>query len=123
MATVRDNAEFDVADVWRWRDWPERERLTGLDGRDHGIAPVAQQKDGTVAATQCKCYAEDVVIGKPAIDSFLNASARPASGLRWVVSTCRDTTAERAIDGRSRDIHTKFNWQRSPQSTMQRTDG
>ena len=67
------HAEFDVADVWRWRDWPERERLTGLDGRDHGIAPVAQQKDGTVAATQCKCYAEDAVIGKQAIDSFLNA--------------------------------------------------
>lgn len=98
MATVRDNAEFDVADVWRWRDWPERERLTGLDGRDHGIDLVARQKDGTVVAIQCKCYAEDAVIGKPAIDSFLNESARPAFGLRWIVSTCRwNSAAERAI--------------------------
>ena len=98
MATVRDNAEFDVADVWRWRDWPERERLTGLDGRDHGIDLVARQRDGTVVAVQCKCYAEDAVIGKPAIDSFLNESARPAFGLRWIVSTCRwNSAAERAI--------------------------
>ena len=54
--------ESDVAGIWRWRDWPERERLTGLDGRDHGIDLVAAQTDGTVI--QRKCHAEDVVIGK-----------------------------------------------------------
>ena len=56
MAAVRDNPEFDVADIWAWREWPEPERLTGLDGRDHGIDPVAALADGTVAAT-----ARDVV--------------------------------------------------------------
>ena len=101
MATVRDNAEFDVAEIWPWRDWPDREQLTGLDGRDHGIDLVAQQVDGTVVAIQCKCYAEDAVIGKPHIDSFLNESARPAFGLRWIVSTCNwNSAAERAIAGR-----------------------
>ena len=101
MATVRDNPEFDVADIWPWRDWPERERLTGLDGRDHGIDLVAVLGDGAVVAIQCKCYAEDAVIGKPQIDSFLNESARPAFGLRWIVSTCAwNAAAERATAGR-----------------------
>ena len=101
MATVRDNPEFDVADIWPWRDWPERERLTGLDGRDHGIDLVAVLGDGAVVAVQCKCYAEDAVIGKPHIDSFLNESARPAFGLRWIVSTCAwNAAAERATAGR-----------------------
>ena len=101
MATVRDNPEFDVADIWPWRNWPERERLTGLDGRDHGVDLVAVQTDGTVVAIQCKCYAEDAVIGKRQVDSFLNESARPAFGLRWIVSTCQwNAAAERAIAGR-----------------------
>ena len=100
MATVRDNPEFDVAGIWAWRDWPDRERLTGLDGRDHGIDLVARLADGTVVAIQCKCYAEDAVIGKPHIDSFLSESARPAFGLRWIVSTCAwNSAAERAIVG------------------------
>ena len=101
MATVRDNAEFDVAGIWPWREWPARERATGLDGRDHGIDLVAVQTDGTVVAIQCKCYAEDAVIGKPQLDSFLAESARPAFGLRWIVSTCRwNAAAERALAGR-----------------------
>ena len=102
MAAVRDNPEFDVAGVWAWREWPERERLTGLDGRDHGIDLVAVLADGTVVAVQCKCYAEDAVIGKRDIDSFLSESARPAFGLRWIVSTCGwNAAAERAIAGRA----------------------
>ena len=102
MATVRDNPEFDVADIWPWREWPERERLTGLDGRDHGIDLVAEQADGTLVAVQCKCYAADAVIAKPHIDSFLSESARPAFGLRWIVSTCGwNSAAERAIAGRA----------------------
>ena len=101
MATVRDNPEFDVAAIWPWRDWPDREQLTGLDGRDHGIDLVATQMDGTVIAIQCKCYAAEAIIAKPNIDSFLNESSRPAFGLRWIVSTCAwNAAAERAIAGR-----------------------
>ena len=101
MATVRDNAEFDVAGIWPWREWPDREKLTGLDGRDHGIDLVAVQADGTRVAVQCKCYAENAVVGKPHLDSFLSESARPAFGLRWIVSTCAwNSAAERAIAGR-----------------------
>ena len=98
VATVRENPEFDVAKIWSWRDWPEREQLTGLDGRDHGIDLVAQLTNDTIVAIQCKCYSEDSVITKPLIDSFLNESSRTAFGLRWIVSTCRwNDAAERAI--------------------------
>ena len=101
MATVRDNAEFEVEDIWPWRDWPDRERLTGLDGRDHGIDLIAAQADGTLVAIQCKCYAEDAVLAKPHIDSFLAESARPVFRLRWIVSTCAwNAAAERAIADR-----------------------
>ena len=101
MATVRDNAEFDVKDIWPWRDWPDRERLTGLDGRDQGIDLVAVLADDTLVAIQCKCYAEDAVLAKPDIDSFLAESARPTFGLRWIVSTCAwNAAAERAIADR-----------------------
>ena len=101
IATVRENPEFEVAKIWTWRDWPEREQLTGLDGRDHGIDLVAQLHNDTIVAIQCKCYSEDSFITKPSIDSFLNESARPVFGLRWIVSTCQwNSAAERAIQGR-----------------------
>ena len=101
MATVRDNPDFGVTGIWPWREWPDRERLTGLDGRDHGIDLVAELEEGTVVAVQCKCHAEDTPVTKPAIDSFLNESARPAFGLRWIVSTGGwNMAAERAVANR-----------------------
>ena len=101
MATVRDNPEFGVVGIWPWREWPARERKTGLDGRDHGIDLVAELDDGTVVAVQCKCYGEDSVVTKPTIDSFLSESARQAFGLRWIVSTSKwNEAAERAIRDR-----------------------
>ena len=101
VATVRENPEFDVAGIWSWRDWPDREQLTGLDGRDQGIDLVAQLQDGTLVAIQCKCYSEDSVITKPSIDGFLNESARTVFKLRWIVSTCKwNSAAERTIQGK-----------------------
>ena len=29
--------KFEIDGIWRWPNWPEREALTGLDGRDIGI--------------------------------------------------------------------------------------
>ncbi len=102
MATVRDNPEFGVAGIWPWREWPGRERKTGLDGRDHGIDLVAELDDGTVVAVQCKCHGESTIVTKPAIDSFLSESARPAFGLRWIVSTGKwNKAAERATRDRN----------------------
>ncbi len=35
-------SELEIDGIWRWPDWPERENLTGLDGRDIGIDLVAR---------------------------------------------------------------------------------
>ena len=100
MAVVTDNPDFDVSEIWPWRDWPDRERRTGLDGRDHGIDLVAQLNDGTTVAIQCKCFAESHSVSKRDIDSFLAESSREAFGLRWIVSTSGwNSAAERAIHG------------------------
>ncbi len=88
-----------VAAIHRWQTWPDRLRLTGLDGRDIGVDLVAELTDGTLAAVQCKCYAETHTVGKKEIDSFLSASEAECFGHRWIVSTARPgPNAAAAVD-------------------------
>ncbi len=90
--------EFEIDGIWRWAEWPERETLTGLDGRDIGIDLVARRSSGEWVAVQCKCYDDRHVLGKSGIDKFLGGSQQPVFRLRWVVATCRwGPNAERAI--------------------------
>ncbi|MYB36731.1 MAG: N-6 DNA methylase [Gammaproteobacteria bacterium] len=92
--------EFEIEEIWRWPEWPQREELTGHDGRDIGIDLVARRTSGDWVAIQCKCYDERQTLTKGAIDSFLGASQHPLFRLRWVVATCRwGPNAERAIQG------------------------
>ena len=98
---LTDNPEYEMVAVSRWADWPERLAETGLDGSDIGIDLVAQHKDGSWVAIQCKCYAPDARVGKSKIDSFLaasqlsEASGRHVFSMRWIVATCPWTkTAE-----------------------------
>ena len=53
-----DLGEYEVAEVHRWADWPEREALTASGGRDAGIDLVALLSSGDRVAIQCKCHAE-----------------------------------------------------------------
>ena len=59
--------------VWMWQDFPGK---NDLGGSDTGIDLVALTKSGEYWAVQCKCYAEDAEIDKPAVDSFLSTSSR-----------------------------------------------
>ena len=98
MRVALQAPEFEVADIWRWPDWPKREALTGLDGRDIGVDLVARRTSGEWVAIQCKCYDDGHVLGRQGIDSFLGGSQNPIFRLRWVVATCRwGPNAERAI--------------------------
>ena len=100
-----ENPEYDVAQVYRWADWPERVEVTGLGGNDIGIDLVAENADGSWVAIQCKCYDAKARVGKGHIDSFLASSQiggggnRPVFPMRWIVATCPWTkTAEVQIE-------------------------
>ena len=98
MRIALQEPEFEVADIWRWPDWPEREHLTGLDGRDIGIDLVAKRTNGEWIAIQCKCYDERHILAKAEIDKFLGGSQNAIFRLRWAVATCRwGPNAQRAI--------------------------
>jgi predicted helicase len=59
--------------VWLWNEFPGR---NDLGGGDTGIDLVALTHDNDYWAIQCKCYQEDAIIDKPAVDSFLSTSSR-----------------------------------------------
>ena len=89
MRVALQEPEFEIDDIWRWPDWPERETLTGLDGRDIGIDLVAQRTSGEWVAIQCKCYDDRQALGKEGINKFLGGSQQPVFRLRWIVATCK----------------------------------
>jgi predicted helicase len=63
--------------VWLWHEFPGKQ---DLGGNDTGIDLVALTNEGDYWAIQCKCYAEESTIDKPAVDSFLSTSSRQFKG-------------------------------------------
>ena len=59
-----ENPEYEVEEIHRWADWPQREELAGLDGRDWGVDLVARHRNGGWIAIQCKCYAPESRVKK-----------------------------------------------------------
>lgn len=62
-----------LSEVWLWEEFPGR---NDFGGRDTGIDLVAKTESGDYWAIQCKCYSDNAVIDKPAVDSFLATSSR-----------------------------------------------
>lgn len=62
-----------IKQVWLWNEFPYRK---DFGGKDTGIDLVALTHNGEYWAVQCKCYAEDTYIDKPAVDSFLATSSK-----------------------------------------------
>ena len=97
-ALALSDGALEIEQIWSWRDWPEREELTGLDARDIGIDLVARTTNGRLVAIQCKCHDRSTYLRKGDIDSFLGGSQHACFDLRWIVSTCRwGPNAEAAI--------------------------
>lgn len=63
----------ELQTVWMWEDFPSRK---DFGGKDIGIDLVARTDMGEYWAIQCKCYAENALIDKSAVDSFLATSSR-----------------------------------------------
>ena len=73
------------SEVYLWKEWAALQ--TGYDANDIGIDLVAKERHGGYCAIQCKCYAEDTRIAKPALDSFISASASERFTSRLIVDT------------------------------------
>jgi predicted helicase len=72
---------FDA--VWLWADYPNRGNRP-----DTGIDLVARERaTGEMVAIQCKFYAPETVISKPAVDSFLATSSKSEFGGRLFITT------------------------------------
>ena len=98
MRIAIQEPELEVGEIWRWVDWPMREELTGLDGRDIGIDLVARRLTGEWIAIQCKCYDDKHTLGKGEVDKFLGGSQQEVFELRWIVTTCQwGPNAKKAI--------------------------
>ena len=61
------------AHVWRWKDFPYRDQISG---RDVGIDLAAETVDGEYWAIQCKCLQKNAYIAKQSVDSFFGPSGR-----------------------------------------------
>lgn len=59
--------------VWLWNEFPARSELGEVDS---GIDLVAETYTGEFWAVQCKCYDENTLIDKPAVDTFISTSGR-----------------------------------------------
>ena len=97
MKLALTEPEFGIQNIWRWKDWPQREELTGLGPKDIGIDLVAQSITNDHIAIQCKCYGDDQKIGKADLNSFFSFSQvydvsvdtlHKVFDTQWVVSTC-----------------------------------
>ena len=73
------------SEVWLYKQWAAQR--TDFDANDIGIDLVAKERHGGYCAIQCKCYAEDTRIAKPALDSFISASASEFFTSRLIVDT------------------------------------
>ena len=73
------------SEVYLYKQWAAQR--TDFDANDIGIDLVAKERDGGYCAIQCKCYAEDTRISKPALDSFISASASELFTSRLIVDT------------------------------------
>ena len=73
------------SEVYLYKQWAAQR--TDFDANDIGIDLVAKERHGGYCAIQCKCYAEDTRIAKPALDSFISASASERFTSRLIVDT------------------------------------
>jgi helicase domain protein len=112
--------------VWLWEEFPFRDELGGTDT---GIDLVARTYSGDYWAVQCKCYAEDTVIDKSSVDSFLATSSRTFNHHQttfahrlWIATTNHwGSNAEEAIQNQNPPVsrvnlydldHSSVDWEK-----------
>ena len=61
------------AKVYMWNSWKDRATVSA-SGEDVGVDLVAEEKDGSWCAIQCKCYADDGNIDYKKLSTFFSTS-------------------------------------------------
>lgn len=90
--------EYEMRNVWRFGDWPEREIRMGRDRSDLGIDLVAELNSGEFVAIQCKFWGEHRKLSFKDLATFF-ADAAPIKerdhefACLMVVATCPLTGA------------------------------
>ena len=97
---------YSFKHVWLWNEFPSKGQF---GGKDTGIDIVALTHNGDYWAVQCKCYQEDAVIDKPAVDSFLATSGRQFADehgktIRFSHRLCLSTTSGKWSDNAEESI-------------------
>lgn len=73
QAWFLSDPKYDCSNVWLWEDFPTKD---SLGSKDLGIDLVLRTTDGEYWAVQCKFYAEDTMVSKSDVDSFIANSNR-----------------------------------------------
>lgn len=68
---LKTDPEYMFEEVSLWRNWADRPQQV-----DTGIDIVAKDEFGKYCAVQCKCFDENTVLTKEAVDSFFTASGQ-----------------------------------------------
>ena len=92
--------EYSFEEAWLWRDWPDREKLTGLNAQDNGIDIVARIRDSDEYwAIQCKFYAPISQINANDLGTFYAESGKQPFTGRLIITTTDywTSTAEQSI--------------------------
>ena len=102
--------EWDVAECYRWQDWPHREaELPRTTNQDIGIDVVAvRRSDGAHIAIQCKSRRLNAdgkgdAIPKHEVDSFASASSAELWAERWLVTNGDNPVTDNALQSASMD--------------------
>ena len=100
--------DHQFEDAWLWKDWPQRQAVTGLNAQDIGIDIVARVRDSNEYwAVQCKFYDPDSTVTHGDLGTFFTASGREGfSGRLIITTTDRWTSHARDHAGKPADRNT-----------------
>ena len=90
--------EWDIAECWRWSQWPEREtHFPGTTNQDIGIDCVARRRsDSEHIAIQCKSRQLDASgHGSPIHKGEVNSFAFTSAGEFWAIMHLTSPTLAR----------------------------
>ena len=79
---------WEIGKCWPYEDWPGRV-AAGMPRRDDGVDVVAEKRDGSLVAIQCKNRSGDGSVTARQVREFAGAAPEPVFAERWMVAEAR----------------------------------